>query len=153
MTITMYDDTSLFEIKGGRKKVRERLLSPLLWSKNALIPKHSVHITLQLKDLGSEYFGFCLMESDNHCAPREFIIELNKNCDIENNIVTLFHEMVHVKQYVRNELQIRMRPLVHRKWKGTAVDENEVDYYNLPWEKEAYEMQTKLYKEWLDDCL
>ena len=148
--ITLHDSTSLFEIRGGRRAQRDKLVGPLLWSKNTLIPRHSVHVEVVLKDLGPEYCGFCMMDGDDLYKPREFVIELNKKCENETILLTLFHEMVHLKQYVRNELQIRSRPTVHRKWKGEQINED-LDYYSLPWEKEAYKVQNKLMKQWIKE--
>ena len=41
-----------------------------------------------------------MMEDDN----RTFIIEINKDIGIKELVTTVCHEMVHVKQYARNEM-------------------------------------------------
>ena len=48
----------------------------------------------------------------------------------------LAHEMVHVKQYVRKELDYRMNT-----WKSKPVDPDEIEYYDRPWEIEAFKLQ------------
>ena len=52
----------------------------------------------------------------------------------------MLHELVHVKQYFKKELKDING--VEMRWKGeTHIG---IDYYNLPWEKEAYELQESL---------
>ncbi len=55
-----------------------------------------------------------------------------------NWLSTLAHELVHVKQFARGELDDRMT-----RWKTNKYCEN-IDYWDQPWEKEARRLQTKL---------
>ena len=48
------------------------------------------------------------------------------------------HEMVHVKQWARGELKDVMRGYSLCKWKGELVDTEKVEYYDTPWEIEAF---------------
>lgn len=146
-SVTMYDNTSLYEVTGGKKQQRQKLLEPLLWAKEHLLPRHSLQITVQLKKLDDAYCGFCIMNDDNNNRPREFIIELNKQYDDDVLLSTLMHEMVHVKQYVRNELQIRYQPTVHRRWFGEPIDE-EMAYEEMPWELEAFSVGAEMEEEY-----
>lgn len=133
----------MLELGGGRKEQRNKLVGPALWVCNELFPKHKVDITITLKQLGETYLGFAWPTCHNNFRPREYAIELNRHCDDDLMLTTLMHEMVHIKQYLLNELQFREKPTCHRKWMGNCVDE-EADYYSLPWEVEAYDMQDKL---------
>lgn len=54
---------------------------------------------------------------------------------------TLAHEMVHVKQYLRGELDSSGNKY---KWKGRNADGWQYD--NQPWEKEAYGREKALYE-------
>lgn len=66
---------------------------------------------------------------------------------------TLFHEMVHVKQYAEE----RMIPGYYGevRWEGNIFsvgsdgDMSAQQYLNLPWEIEAREVAQKLFKRWL----
>ena len=60
----------------------------------------------------------------------------------EELIETICHECVHIKQYLRKEL-LELGRDTHR-WKGKLVNSKEVEYYDLPWEKEAYKMEIEL---------
>lgn len=58
-----------------------------------------------------------------------------------NWLSTLAHEMVHVKQFARNELDSNMT-----QWKSNKYCEN-IEYWDQPWEKEARRLQGKLVEE------
>lgn len=69
-------------------------------------------------------------------SPRTFEIDIAL---YSNWMGVLAHEMVHVKQYVRKELDYKMST-----WKSAPVDPDEMDYYDRPWEIEAFELQNVL---------
>ena len=86
--------------------------------------------------------------------PRKFEINLYKrNKDI---ISTLAHEMVHVKQFARNELgqlweiDTPKGTLCKARWKGRnwTPSMREDNYYDAPWEIEAYGREIGLYRRW-----
>tara|TARA_B100002019_G_scaffold293162_1_gene319083 strand:- start:497 stop:976 length:480 start_codon:yes stop_codon:yes gene_type:complete len=59
--------------------------------------------------------------------------------DIEELIVTVTHECIHIKQYLRKELKDLS---VDRKaWKGQVWDTRTEKYTDCPWEIEAYMLQ------------
>ena len=79
--------------------------------------------------------GYCLELDDN----RTFEIEIDRTLTLRKMLETLAHEIVHVKQYVRNELGIN--------------DNNDgQDYYNLSYEKQAYELQETLSEQFIKEC-
>ena len=56
--------------------------------------------------------------------------------------------MIHVKQYARNEING-----IDLCWKGRNIPKD-TDYWNFPWEKEAYRLQKKYANEiWESDLL
>ena len=72
------------------------------------------------------------------CEPldsRNFIVDVATWGDW---LTTLAHEMVHVKQFARGELDFAMC-----YWKSSRVSEN-MEYWIQPWEKEARRLQHKL---------
>ena len=73
--------------------------------------------------------GFC--ESLNR---RNFYIDC---CLYGNWLSTLAHEMVHVKQFARDELSANLR-----RWK--TRDHTNTEYWDQPWEKEARRLQSRL---------
>lgn len=104
------------------------------------------------KDLDVE--GECIDE-DGFRNPRWFTINLKKQ-DIDEMIKTLGHEMVHVKQHAKNELQggimipARGGLRMTSKWKGEIwkPGRRQDAYYDSPWEIEAYGMEVGLFAKW-----
>ena len=85
---------------GGNKKQRELVNDVAYWCVNKLMPRmKKLDIEIQINNLKDNAVGYCMMQDDN----RTYEIEVDKKLDIEEMIVTVCHEMVHVKQYARNE--------------------------------------------------
>ena len=82
-----------------------------------------------------------MMTDDN----RTFEIEIDKKQNIKTLVTTICHEMVHVKQYAKKEMDDGIRSGSAR-WKNTQIS-FDTEYYDLPWEKEAYRLQDKLAEE------
>ena len=59
---------------------------------------------------------------------------------IENLIITIAHEMVHVKQYARGQIK-HGKNLKSKFWMG---QKNKSQYYDSPWEIEAYSKERVL---------
>lgn len=70
--------------------------------------------------------------------PRTFVVDI---CLYSNWLAVLAHEFVHIKQYARGELSAD-----GKKWMKTKIDD-EQEYYDQPWEKEAFRLQYKLVQE------
>jgi hypothetical protein len=90
--------------------------------------------------------GECVNE-DGTTRSRWFTIIL-KEQKLDTMLLTLAHEMVHVKQHVRNEISYKratrckpdqMTSEVHL-WRGEewVPGKNEDEYFDAPWEVEAY---------------
>ena len=90
--------------------------------------------------------GYCEIIPEGKRNPTSFILEL-KTADKLEMLSTLAHEMVHVKQYRRGELRHTRNDNLMRWWKET-IDIREVDYYELPWEKEAYTKEVELMEDY-----
>ena len=120
---------------GGNKKQRELVNDVAYWCVNKLMPRmKKLDIEIQINNLKDNAVGYCMMQDDN----RTYEIEVDKKLDIEEMIVTVCHEIVHVKQYARNELGIN--------------DKNDgQNYFDLPYEKEAYELQEILLKQYQEE--
>ena len=128
-------------VTGGNKtqrKVAEITTHQMI---KELLPRfRTLDIEVQLKKFGdTDAIGWCMMQEDN----RTFIIEINKDIGIKELVTTVCHEMVHVKQYARNEMTDECVEFGAATWKGRKVSPK-VSYYDLPWEKEAYRLQDRL---------
>ena len=135
-------------VTGGSKFQREIVYKVIEWTikRLKLARMSSLYIYVALKKLRG-VDGYCSMEDDTR---RMFTIEIHKNLKLRQLIMTLIHEMVHVKQFARNEMDDF--PINGRqRWKSGTVSKN-VSYYDMPWEKEAIRLQEKLTDEfWRED--
>ena len=135
-------------VTGGSKFQREIVHKVIEWTIKRLkltrMSSLDIHIILR-KLRGVD--GLCSTEDD---SKRTFIIEAHKTLGLRQLIMTLIHEMVHVKQFAKNEMDdfhINGR----QRWKSGTVSKN-VSYYDMPWEKEAIRLQEKLTDEfWRED--
>ena len=100
-------------------------------------------------ELESGTTGTCIWE-DDHVRPREFSIELDSSLSWATILENLAHEMVHVKQWARGELKDVMLGHSLCKWKGVVIDTDKMDYYDSPWEIEAFGREYGLYIRWRD---
>jgi hypothetical protein len=81
--------------------------------------------------------------------PRDFLIEIHPGIGARMILETLAHEMVHIKQYVMNETDDGLT-----RWRNKKIDSNKVDYWNHPWEIDAYGREPGLlYKFAVLNCL
>lgn len=87
--------------------------------------------------------GECEWEDDN-LRPREFMIRLDAEMGKRKMLITLAHEMVHVKQYAKGEMRDLIR-CGNTKWHKESVDTDDVNYWDLPWEIEAHGREAGLY--------
>jgi hypothetical protein len=97
---------------------------------------------------GLSGLGELEVESDDE-PYTDFRILFSKRCRKKKLISTLLHELVHVKQYCRKELNFGST-MNHTHWKGKLYDERKLSYWLLPWEIEAYGLEKCLYELCLD---
>lgn len=104
----------------------------------------SRHVYITMKYVKSDdYWGLTIIDDYNtKNKPRHFIIEVNRNINESEKLLTIAHEMVHIKQYVKGELNEHMS-----YWRGREI-KKELPYMEQPWEKEAFRLGDKLYGEY-----
>lgn len=136
----MFDVEILGKIK-NKKKVHSMCTHILCY----LMPRTTkdVDIIIQfVNECDSQVAGECYGDQE------EVIINIAKNShgyaySFEEQILTLCHELVHAKQFIKGELSD-----TGRIWKGVDMSMiNEIE--NQPWEQEAFELETKLYDKYI----
>lgn len=65
-------------------------------------------------------------------------VHINASLEEEQIIRTLIHECIHIKQAEDGRLQ----PGFNNQWDGEEYED--VDYYDLPWEQDAYKLEEEL---------
>lgn len=124
----------LYEVVNKPKKVDYGLLDSLLsFSSDFLSLEEDIYLILEFNsNIEPHIHGYCLYDHD------EIHIEVNSRLTIEEMVVALFHELIHVKQYESGDLMYDGKSSF---WKGSLV---ECDYKFLPWEEEAYRIEKEM---------
>ncbi len=109
----------------------------------------TIHFVADMGDLE----GDCGYEDHDQLTvnPKEFTIRIgNESKKLSKQLRTICHEMVHVKQYAKGEMKYLWRPARHTKYNG-EIYSDEMDYWDTPWEIEAFGREAGLYVRWVDD--
>ena len=130
-------------VYGGTKKQRWLIEDITWWFCEKYFKRFkSFNIEIDLCKIPEKVQGWC-MEIDKNCSH----IQIDKRLEGDDFITCVLHELVHVKQQFKGELKEING--IEKMWKGEV--HIGVDYYNLPWEKEAYHMQEVLLDEYKKD--
>lgn len=73
-------------------------------------------------------------------GPKGLCMVIDSSLDFERLLITIAHEMVHVKQYAKGQVQHSARGKT-RYWMGKTVRK---EYYDQPWELEAFSKERVL---------
>ena len=134
-------------ITGGRKKQRQVVEHVVKWSikKLNLHRIRTLNLTFSIKTLKSLYGQLEQLDDKR----REFSVVLDKNVDTKDLIRTVIHEMVHIKQYIRKEMDSEIVGS-RMRWKSKTYP-YDIKYDDMPWEKEANRLETKYGTEYLKE--
>lgn len=121
-----------YEVIGGTKKERALIEEAVVFAKQYLIPR--------IRNLDVEIKLMKNMEVDADVVGdgREFFMRIRKGQSHEDLLTAVFHEMVHIKQYIRDEFPL--------------FEESSIDYLERPWEKEAYDLQELILDSYNSKC-
>lgn len=123
-----------------------RFYGKMLLSEN-MYHKISINICFEKLKL-KEGIAFCEWDDKNH-RPKDFIITVHNNLSKRETLLALAHEMVHVKQYANGELKDFMR--VNKvRWKNEVIDQDEMNYWDYPWEIESHGREKGLYVRFIE---
>jgi Zn-dependent peptidase ImmA (M78 family) len=109
---------------------------------------NNISITVINSKFKKHEWGYCGPTDYYNRNYREFEILLNCTASKRNQIITILHEAVHVKQYARREFLCH--DTKNFRWLGKKVTVELSDYENLPWEIEARSAEEILYKLYMD---
>lgn len=139
-------------VEGGTARQRALATSIAHFCHQMLMPRmKTLEINIEFNDdmRQDDDCGYCVPTAGYVCkSPREFDIEINASKSLRTIMDTVAHEMVHVKQYARNEL--RELGDSHFTWLGESVDGNKINYFDLPWEIEAHGREEGLFRRWAE---
>ena len=140
----------ILHIKGSNKAFRKLVESATWFYAEKLMGKRLIsglEITINLKKnlLAKEGNEGSVIWEDDGFRPKEFTVELDSTVKIRNLLITLAHEMVHVKQWARNEMYEYSNTIGMVRFKGEKIHLKKTEYWDYPWEIEAYGKQLGLF--------
>ena len=146
----------ILPINGSTKKVRKDIELASWYYAEKLMGKRlmaGLEININLKkDLLTEegHEGTAIWDDDGY-RPKEFTINLDTTVNFRNLLINLAHEMVHVKQWAKDEMYEYMNTMGMVRFKGERIHLEETDYWDYPWEIEAYGRQLGLFIRFCED--
>ena len=142
-------------VEGSGKNKREMAADAAHWYAMHLMPRLQNKLFVNIKlinklDEKEGLSGDAIWEDDSCNRPREFTIRVDSSMSLADMLMTVAHEMVHVKQYARGELKDFSRTIKVCKWKGKTIEHDKIDYYDLPYEIEAHGREKGLFIRWFN---
>ena len=136
-------------ITGSNKAYRKLVERAAWWYAEKLMGKRlmsglEININLSKTLLNKDGNEGTAIWEDESIRPKEFTIELDLTFSIRDVLITLAHEMVHVKQWAKGEMYEYITPGMVRFHK-TKFDLEDINYWDYPWEIEAFGKQLGLF--------
>jgi len=128
------------------KKITKIVTSAVYFYAHLLMSKRicrSLDISITFGKPDNGMLGTCLYVDFSN-GIRSFDIDIVKGLTLNSTLSTLAHEMVHLKQFAKKELSDQYHSS-KSKWMGKLIDESKVDYWDLPYEIEAYGREPGLF--------
>ncbi len=103
----------------------------------------SMQLDVVISENMPEYFeGITLAYEVPNSDQQYFKVRINAQLNAPTQRLVLAHEMVHVKQYVKQELEIIDQQ--YALWKGKSYNFERVHYRQTPWERDALRNDNQL---------
>ncbi len=128
---------------GYSKRLCEDVVS---WFISKYFPRHKLEIEVLHRGLKREFaLGYCDVAGETY-RPRSFLIELDTHMDKKTYATVLIHELIHLKQWVKEELKLKS---CKKYFKGECMED--LEYREQPHEIQAHYYENILYQEYLKD--
>ena len=134
-------------ISGGTRAQKTIVDEAAHYYLKSLIPSYNIMVLIKLrKDLFKKegLKADCVWEDDRE-KPREFSITVDASMQTQGVLRALAHECVHIKQFVTGEMRDTNNCYI-TKWKGASHHTDKGNYWELPWEIDAYGREVGLYE-------
>lgn len=96
---------------------------------------------------GRQIMGSAACENENYELPRDFYIALKRG-DQAEMLITLAHELVHVKQSAMEEMtKFIHNGIMYCRYMGYSYPVDSI-FDDMPWEQEAYALEMVLVSAW-----
>lgn len=98
----------------------------------------------------TECYAECVWE-DSPIKPKHFTIKVDPDQEINMLLNTIVHELIHVKQWAKGELYQYEKPFDNWHFNKARINTKTTDYWDLPWEIEAYGRSVSIVVQWAQD--
>jgi hypothetical protein len=143
-----YDEPLKFVLEDATEFFAKKLMG----SRLSNLLKIRVHVRKTVLDIVTK--GQVELHANGSKRQRDYLIVLNGKKGLHSTIETLAHEMVHVRQKAKNQLQYKYHQTygsIMARWKDNPpVPLSDINYLDRPWEIEARKLQRELYKEYIE---
>ena len=146
----------LLHIKGSNQYNRKLVYRATWWYAEKVMSKRlmsglEISINLRKNLINKEDCEGTASWEDESNRPKEFTIELDVSYSIRDALITLAHEMVHIKQWAKGEMYEYVKSGLIRFHK-TKFDADNINYWDYPWEIEAFGKQLGLFVRFCEDA-
>ena len=145
----------VLRVTGGNKFQKQLVFGTVQFCMNRLLPSvKKLDINVHIRNFKEDSnIGYCTDDSSDATdfvgkSPRRFQIEVSKDLNLTDFIKCVLHEFVHLKQFVLREMVELDRQ--RTRWKSKVIPDT-TKYYDQPWEKEAYRLESQLLWECLEN--
>ena len=146
----------LLHIRGSNQYNRKLVSRATWWYAEKVMSKRlmsglKIDINLRKNLIDKEGCEGTATWEDENNRPKEFSIELDVTYSIRDALITLAHEMVHIKQWAKGEMYEYLKSGLIRFHK-TKFDADNINYWDYPWEIEAFGKQLGLFVRFCEDA-
>jgi hypothetical protein len=131
----------------ARKEYRNALN---FWAEKLIGGQTSKDITVTVRFVDGLKRKDKMLADIGHKGKRCFDIRIEKKLTHKKTMMALAHEFTHLKQYANGELKEKKK---NGKWITNWINESyvedDIQYYDRPWEIEAFGREQGLYFQWL----
>lgn len=86
---------------------------------------------------------------DPEPRPKYYELEIDAKLSKKQFLVSLAHEIIHLKQFAKNQMK-DLETKKMTRWMGDYYVEENIDYWRRPWEIEAHKGEKILYEEYVN---
>lgn len=105
-----------------------------------------------VKDLNKDHGMFGGASPAGTDDGKSWEVEIDADLDLITTLSTLFHELCHIKQFIKRELRESVRYKKMMFWKGEYYEyESTAHSLDQPWEVEAYGSERLMLHCWMDE--
>lgn len=126
------------------KEATNYMLGLLIKSDQELLDDLTVNIELVYNLEKNHNLTGSAWPLENYRSPTKFDIEIDGCCKYKDTLISLGHELVHVKQMALGEWTFN-KNFTNYRWLGQTIEHEKLHYHDLPWEIDAHGREFGLY--------